>query len=192
MTIGHSTHGLAEFRVLLSQFGVQVVADVRSSPYSRTAPQFNEPALHEWLTACGIDYVPLGPELGGRPEGPGMYDEEGHVRYDRVSQRNSFKQGIARLVSGSKRFQIAILCSEEDPTDCHRRLLVGRVLADYDVEVLHLRGDGRLQSEAELVEEERIKHPNRYQGSLFGSKEEAWRSIRSVSGNTAPPNSSQR
>jgi hypothetical protein len=57
-------------------------------------------------------------------------------------------------------------------------------------EIMHLRGDGRLEDEAAVSARERIEHPDRYQSSLFGRKEEGWRSIRSVSGSTARPTSS--
>ena len=43
-----------------------------------------------------------------------------------------------------------MLCSEEDPSHCHRRLLVGRVLRQRKIEVQHIRGDGTVQAEDEL------------------------------------------
>ena len=190
-TVGHSTHALDDFCGLLQGAGIQVIADVRSSPFSGTVPQFNEPAIREGLALVGISYVPMGAELGGRPHGPGLYDEEGHVRYDRLSERPYFRDGIDRLVDGAHRFRVAIMCSEEDPTECHRRLLIGRVLLHRGVGVTHLRGDGRLLDEAQVEEAERLLHPKRYQSSLFGSKEEAWRSIRSVSASTARHSSSR-
>jgi uncharacterized protein (DUF488 family) len=188
-TIGHSSHAPDRFIVLLRGVGIETVVDIRSQPHSRFAPQFDKRNLRDVLSAHGVQYLWMGRELGGRPDGPGLYDEGGHVRYDRLAETAGFLRGIDRLLVGVEKFCVAILCSEEDPTDCHRRLLVGRVLADRGVEVEHLRGDGRRVTEAEISEAEREKHPERYQGSLFGSEDEAWRSIRSVSGNTARRNS---
>ena len=43
-TVGHSNHPLGAFLDLLAQHRIEVVADVRSSPYSRYASQFNREA----------------------------------------------------------------------------------------------------------------------------------------------------
>jgi hypothetical protein len=67
-----------------------------------------------------------------------------------------------------------LMCGEEDPTSCHRRRLIGRVLGELGVEVAHVRGDGRRQSEAELEDEERIRFPERFQLRLLEDVE--WRS----------------
>jgi uncharacterized protein (DUF488 family) len=40
-----------------------------------------------------------------------------------------------------------IMCAEEDPARCHRRLLVGRTLVARGVEVRHIRGSGALEAE---------------------------------------------
>jgi len=190
LTVGHSNHPIDRLLAILREAGVEVVADVRSSPYSRFAPQFNEDSLRESLGAVGIRYVPMGHELGGRPEDPSLYDADGHVNYYRTAATAPFERGVTRLIEGTERFRVAIMCGEEDPIDCHRRLLVGRVLVDRGIEVVHIRGDGRLEPETVATERERVEHPDRYQSSLFGNEEQEWRSIRSVSGSTAPPTSS--
>lgn len=190
LTVGHSHHPIDHFTTILKGADVQVVADVRSSPYSRFSPQYNSYDLRRSLTAISVQYVPLGPELGGRPKDSGLYDPDGHVNYERLAASAAFNRGIERLVEGASRYRVAILCGEEDPTDCHRRLLVGRVMALRGFEIMHLRGDGRLEDEAAVSARERIEHPDRYQSSLFGRKEEGWRSIRSVSGSTVRRTSS--
>ena len=188
-TIGHSNHPVEVFIDVAKAAGIEVIADVRSSPYSRFAPQFNLRELRQSLVAAGIQYVPM-PELGGRPSDPAYYDADGHVSYERLSGSHGFIGGLERLTEGIAKYRVAILCGEEDPIDCHRRLLVGRVMANRGVDVVHVRGDGRFEDEASTTHREQVEHPNRYQPSLFGRKEEEWRSIRSVSGSTAPPTSS--
>jgi uncharacterized protein (DUF488 family) len=42
------------------------------------------------------------------------------------------------------------MCAEEDPSHCHRRLLITRTLVGRGVAVLHIRGSGAVQPEAEL------------------------------------------
>ena len=51
LTLGHSTHKMEHFNKLLTENGVSVVADVRSSPYSRLHPQFSREVLAESLKA---------------------------------------------------------------------------------------------------------------------------------------------
>jgi len=179
LTVGHSNHSIERFLALLESQRVEVIADVRSHPYSRFVAHFNREALSKALADRGLNYAFFGSELGGRPDGDEFYDDEGHVLYGRVACTDFFTSGVDRLDNGLRRFRVAIMCSEEDPTDCHRRLLVTRVLVTRGVEVVHLRGDGRLQREAGLGDPQ--------QGDLFnGFEETAWRSTRSVSRRRAP------
>ena len=177
-TVGHSNVTRDDFLRLLLAAGIEVLVDVRTSPYSRYASQFNEPDLRFGAHAVELKYVPMGAQLGGRPSGQHLYDSEGHVVYARVAREDFFHSGIELLVRGARTHRIAIMCSEENPIDCHRRLLVGRVLQDEGVTVLHLRGDGRLQAESEVRAEEIVLHTDRVQLGLFTSEEETWRSIR--------------
>ncbi len=178
-TIGHSSHTIDRFLALLKQFAVEVLVDTRSLPRSSFAPQFDLQPFREAVKRAGLRYLNLGRQLGGRPEGPEFYDATGHVLYWKVAQSPAFQEGIARLESGMRRFAIALLCAEEDPARCHRRLLVGRVLAERGVSVEHIRGDGRLQSEAELSAADGVRAP---QMSLFEeARSPEWKSIPSVS-----------
>ena len=65
-TIGHSDHDNQRFLDLLKAHSIQAVADVRSSPFSRRLPQFNQGSLRDSLRQAGIKYVFLGRELGAR------------------------------------------------------------------------------------------------------------------------------
>ena len=40
---------------------------------------------------------------------------------------------------------VALMCAEEDPARCHRRLLIGPVLEELGVRLVHIRGDGPVQ-----------------------------------------------
>lgn len=188
-TIGHSSQPLDAFIGLLQTQGIDVLADVRSQPYSRFAPQFNAAELKQALKLVNLDYVPMGESLGGRPRDPGCYDDEGHVLYRRVSESATFKQGIDRLLQGIEKYRVAIMCSEENPEGCHRRLLVARVLIDQGVAVLHLRADGRVEPETNLIND---TLPGDQLG-LFQDEEprDAWRSIRSVLPGRPRKNSSE-
>ena len=178
LTIGHSNHTVEHFLSLLKAQAVQVVVDTRSQPYSKYATQFDHEALKPVLQDVGIRYLYLGRELGGRPEGDEFYDGEGHVLYDRVAATSLFQEGLSRLERGIREYKVALLCAEENPAACHRRLRVGRVLVDRGIQVEHIRGDGRIQTEQEVAAE---VDPNRDQLTLFQKVEaEPWKSIPSV------------
>ena len=178
LTIGHSNHATEYFLELLKSHGVQVVVDTRSQPYSKYSTQFDQKDLKQSLSGAAIRYLYLGRELGGRPEGEELYDPEGHVLYDRVAETRQFQEGLTRLENGIREYQVAMLCAEENPAACHRRLLIGRVLLEHGIQVAHIRGDGRLQTEEEVAAE---MDPDRDQLSLFQKVEaEPWKSIPSV------------
>lgn len=181
-SVGHSNHALAQLLELLHVTGIDAIADVRSAPYSRFAPHFNRSPLESALQAAGMSYVFLGDSLGGRPDGDEYYDDEGHALYGQVAATEWFNRGVDRLLDGAARLRIAMMCAEEDPTHCHRRLLVARVLRERGVSVQHIRGDGRLEAEEELDDP---------QFALFTpAGAETWRSTQSVSPRRAQLSSS--
>jgi uncharacterized protein (DUF488 family) len=189
-TIGHSAHTWEEFAALLVGHQVDVIVDTRSAPYSRFAPQFDREVMQRKLTASGIKYIFLGEELGGRPADPSYYDKGGHVLYGRMKSDPAFVKGLERLERGIASFRVALLCGEEDPAHCHRRLLVGRVLAEHGHELTHIRADGRLQTDAQVTAESG-KPLESGQPALFAElDEDQWRSTASVSRKKVPANSS--
>ena len=161
-SIGHSNHELPAFVDLVRGAGIAVIADVRSQPYSRFNPQFNREPLRSSLLESGIDYVFLGAELGGRPAEPECYDSDGNVLYGKVAQTDRFRDGLQRLVSGSQRFRVAMMCSEGDPANCHRHLLIARALTEDGAPVVHVLSDGTTITETELA----AQHAS--QPALFG------------------------
>lgn len=150
-SIGHSNQSIQAFIELLRQHNIQILIDVRSSPYSRYVPHFNSTALASAIEQADIKYLFMGKDLGGRPEGDEFYDKNDHVLYNRVAESAFFLTGIQRLKEIGRTSRAAIMCSEEDPALCHRHLLIGYVLAQQGVELVHIRGNGRLQSEKQLA-----------------------------------------
>lgn len=183
---------MASFLELLTRHSIEVVVDTRSAPYSKFATQFNRAELQTALRKAGWKYLFLGRELGGRPDRAEFYDDEGHVRYDRVAASAPFQEGIERLERGISQFRVALLCSEEDPSGCHRRLLVGRVLERRGILVEHIRGDGRLMPEEALAANEKLDI-TQVQVSMFDAPKEApWRSQRPILPKNRQPGSSER
>ena len=189
-TLGHSNHNFEAWLALIRQHGIEVVVDTRSSPYSKYVPQFDRELVQRSLEQAGVRYLFLGDDLGGRPANPAYYDGSGHVLYSRLRDDAHFQAAIARLESGMERFSVALLCGEEDPAHCHRRLLIGRVLSERGHTMLHIRGDGRLDSDESVAAEAR-KPLVADQPALFAElDEDQWRSTASVLPKKAPASSS--
>jgi len=190
-SIGHSSHPSEVFTELLAKNAIQVLVDVRSAPYSRYAPQFDRELLQRALNEEGIKYLFLGRELGGRQDNQAYYDSDGHVVYSRMTADAAFVSGIERLERGMSEFRVALMCGEENPAHCHRRLLVVRVLIERGHEVLHIRGDARVESD-EAVANESGKSLVNEQPALFAElDEDQWRSTASVLPKKAPASSSK-
>ena len=187
-TIGHSNHEFDRFVRLLQQANVTLVVDVRSRPRSGYVPHFNGPEMRDGLPKRGIDYLFMGNVLGGMPADPRFYDAEGFVLYSDIAATDTFRAGTDRLLELASRSTTAVTCGEENPTDCHRRLLIGRVLRERGVDVRHIRGDGRIQTEDDLLaaEESTMGPPTLF--NLGG--ERPWSSTRSVSPRRPPRSSS--
>ncbi len=145
LTIGASTMSVERLIELLKQHSVTAVADVRSVPASRFTPQFNEKPLHASLASSGIRYVFLGRELGARSSRPECY-VNGVVQYERLAQTPEFEKGVQRVLDGASRERVVLLCTEHDPLDCHRTILVSRVLVERGAEIDHIHTGGEIES----------------------------------------------
>jgi uncharacterized protein (DUF488 family) len=150
-TIGHSTHPIERFVALLTQQGIEVLADVRSTPFSRFNPQFNRERLAQSLAAAGIRYEFLGETLGARSTDPACV-ENGRVSYARLAESGPFQSGIAQLLSLARERRVAIMCAEREPLDCHRTILVGRVLERGGVTVRHILADASVEENRVTIE----------------------------------------
>ena len=145
LTIGHSNHPLPDFLEMLARANVTAVADIRSQPVSRWAPQFSKEALISTLEGVGLPYLFMGRELGGRPREESLLTN-GKPDYAKMSRTSSFKDGIKALLKESAEHRMAVMCAERDPLNCHRFLLVGRHLAARGIEVAHILADGSIES----------------------------------------------
>lgn len=150
LTLGHSRHSIDTLLGLLHQHRVDVLVDVRSQPYSRFSPQFSRPALERAVTCASLRYLYLGDALGGRPTDRACYAADGTLDYRRVEQQAFYQHGIDRLVAGAAQFRICLMCAEEDPARCHRRLLITQTLLGRGVAVDHIRASGGVEPELAL------------------------------------------
>ena len=169
-TIGHSNHAGLRFIDLLQDAGIDCVADVRSTPFSRRNPQFSQKALAASLKDAGIEYWFLGEALGARPKDPTCY-EGGKVSYARIAATPAFRQAVGALIEASHTKRIAVMCAEKEPLECHRTILVGRALAQRGAELKHIHADGRIEPHAEA--ETRLLHLMKEKVDLLNDRDAA-------------------
>lgn len=143
-TIGHSNIPFKDFLKLLKSQDIKQLVDVRSSPYSKYASQYNREELKTALKNEGISYYYLGHLIGGKPEGKEFY-VDGEVDYDLIAKKNSYQEGIIKLTNLTSSLNTVIMCSEENPTQCHRHKLITPTLTKEGWTVIHIRGNGRTQ-----------------------------------------------
>jgi uncharacterized protein (DUF488 family) len=151
-TIGHSNHELKDVLKLLLDNSINLLVDVRSSPYSKYVPHFNKDNFRSVLKLNRIDYAYLGNKIGGKPKNKKYYLDD-KVNYDLYAQDPIYQGGINELIKLSKDRNLTIMCSEENPHKCHRHMLITPSLLKEGITVIHIRGDGK----TEKIEKKEIK-----------------------------------
>lgn len=153
-TIGHGSRTAEYFLSLLKESGIEYLVDVRSLPYSRFHPQFSQKNLKSFLEENGIRYIFMGDELGGRPKDPSCYNSEGKIDYELVRTKDFFLRGIERLKAAyNKDINVAIMCSESKPSECHRTRLIGKVLNEEQIILKHIDEKGKIKEHAAVEKE---------------------------------------
>jgi uncharacterized protein (DUF488 family) len=150
-TIGHSNRTPEQFGELLMGAQIELVADIRSVPKSRTNPQFNKDALPDALAPVGISYEHM-PALGGlrgKTSSPqdinGFWINESFHNYADYALSAQFHAGLERLLDEGCKRRSAIMCSEAVWWRCHRRIVADYLIACGE-SVFHIMGQGRLEA----------------------------------------------
>ena len=133
-TVGHGNRTLDEFLTLLERVGIQCLVDVRAFPGSRRHPQFGREALQNSLAGVGVEYVWDGEAPGGRRRARG---DSPHVAIRNASFRayadhmesDVFRSAAQSLLERGARENIAIMCAERLPWQCHRYMIADYLVA---------------------------------------------------------------
>ena len=157
-TIGYSGYGNNPDLLIdeLKKRKINVIIDVRSNPYSAQFNLFNKEPFEKELLKNGIHYRNYADYFGAKQEDPTFYSrfdgKELRIDYDIFVQSELFKKGANNMITiVEKEFIPAIMCSEKDPINCHRAIMVSRVLFhDYGFEVKHIVPGKQEESQSEL------------------------------------------
>jgi len=167
-SIGYGGKKIDDFIEELKSFEIHFLLDIRSKPFSKWNPQFNKNELKFKLEENGIKYVFVGDALGGLPEDRSCYDDNGKVIYDRVKEKDFFKEGLERLIiANQKHIILAIMCCESKPEECHRTKLIGQELLKRNISLKHIISNKVVKSQ-EMVMMELTKSKGTV--DLFGNK----------------------
>ena len=143
-TIGHSNINQEDFIEILSLFKIQILVDVRSSPYSKFVPHFNRENIKTALIGSNIKYIFMGHQIGGKPKDKKYY-QDGKVNYNLIAKTGRFKEGIDKIIELNKDDDLVLMCSEENPYKCHRHSLITQILVKKGLKVIHIRKEDKLE-----------------------------------------------
>lgn len=168
-TIGHTQHKIENFLGLLMKYDINYILDVRSTPYSKYAEQFNRENIKKSLSDKNIIYSFTGNYFGARQAELSLYSKEGFLDFEKVRNTANFKKGFENVMLGlQKSNNIALMCTEKDPFDCHRTIMVARAFDLAGVDVNHILSDGSVQNQEILNRRLLDKYfPDRNQITLF-------------------------
>lgn len=151
-SIGHGNKTIDVFIKELYSFNIDYLLDIRSKPFSKWNPQFNQASLKLELEKCGIIYVFVGDSLGGLPDDRNCYDNNGKILYEVIKEKDFFIQGLKRLITANeKEVRLAIMCSETKPEECHRSKLIGEELKKNDISLNHIISESKLKSQETVM-----------------------------------------
>lgn len=164
MTIGFTKKSARQFFEALQTAGVKRVADVRLHNVSQLAGFAKRKDLEYFLeTICGIDYVHV-PDLAPTHEmldafkkhrGPWQAYEDGFL--DLMARRR-----IEKTIGPELLEDACLLCSEDKPDRCHRRLVAEYLKRHWgDVEIHHLGTSHRQREQTYMANETKTSHPRR-------------------------------
>ena len=154
-----------DFLNALHRFGVQILIDVRSSPFSAYHAAYNKDVLSKLLTEDGIFYSNFAKQFGARQEDSTFY-KDGRLDFETFSRSEQFLDGMRKVDNSNA--VVAFMCAEKKPSECHRAILVAKAFNDQGQEVTHILPGGGTITQQDIEQELLDTYfPNRAQASIF-------------------------
>jgi len=139
--IGHSNYPLEQFKSMLKREKITLLYDIRMIPFSRYVPQYNQTTLPDTLSSWEIAYR-YRSDIGPRVEGDTpLYDNNG-FNYDKALNRERIIEGLKQLMDELNNQDIvAIMATKKEPLECHRFLVLSRILQNMGHSIKHILPD---------------------------------------------------
>ncbi|MDR3313979.1 MAG: DUF488 domain-containing protein [Oscillospiraceae bacterium] len=168
-TIGYTAFQTADFLDALENYGVKLLVDIRSMPYSMHSPEYNRPNIERLLKDRNIYYRNYAQEFGARQADRHYFSDEGYLNFEKFAQSPQFQQGFCKLQKSIEQgYPLALMCAEKDPATCHRSIMVSRVFNDSGYDVAHILSGGVTESQEDIELQLLNKYfPYRNQITLF-------------------------
>lgn len=192
-SIGYSNKNIGNFIRLLKINNIHCVIDVRSMPFSKQFPDYNQNNLEKTLNNNNIHYRNYKDEFGARRSEKEVYEELklyddsliDVVVFKKVYELRKFNDGYKKIVNSlNKNYNMCFLCSEKYPYDCHRAIMVSEYFYSQGYMISHIVDENTLIKHNEIdsflkenFDNARIKFNKlhyeelkeiAYAGSLFG------------------------
>ena len=165
-TIGYAGFpSTQDFLNTLKQYGIQILIDVRSNPFSAYYTEYNKDVLSCFLKENGIYYFSFARQFGARQENIDFF-KNGRLDFETFSRSEQFLDGMQKVDDSNA--VIAFMCAEKKPSECHRTILVARAFNDEGKNVTHIMPNGESMTQHD-VEQELLEtyFPDRAQASMF-------------------------
>ncbi len=126
-TIGYSPFfEKGELVNFLKKKDINFLVDIRTFPYSKTFPIYDEKEFKKDLKKEGIMHTFLGNYIGGLVVKNRV--KKGISKVEDILDVGKFKNGMNTLYKILKENKTVVMCAEKDPMDCHRFLAVGYLM----------------------------------------------------------------
>lgn len=123
-SLGHSNADINKFIKTIKNLHIQHILDIRSVPKSLYVPHFDKERLEKELVENDIGYTFCGITAGGR-------QSIDFIEYSKSSQYHEAIKQIERIID---RKICAIMCSEKNFRNCHRKYVSDSLIRDgYEV-----------------------------------------------------------
>lgn len=139
-TIGYETDTQGGMIERLKAADVELVVDVRAVASSRKAG-FSKTLLAASLKDRGLDYLhlrPLGTPKPGREAARAGRIDEMRAIFDAHLEEPDAVVALAQATELAKTRRVALLCYEDDPNCCHRRIVADRIRDKLKCEIIDL------------------------------------------------------
>ena len=151
LSIGHSQHKVDFFISLLKSHNVNYILDVRSTPYSQFAIDYNRENIKAVLKSNDIEYAFMGNYFGARQTDLSLYSEKGYLDFEKVANSLKFRKAFDNVVKGiNQGYRIAFMCTEKDPIECHRAILVTNAFYKAGYLIKHIMPDNTVQTQEDI------------------------------------------